>query len=381
MTEDEALKAAYLAGFNASGEGYNGEYPFHGAHPEQDAGWIKNRDNEITAIKQALAAPVQPEHISPKQLLSLAKEANLGLDKVIKVFQMAQPAPTVQEPVATKLKTEQFNCFHVSAEDFKNLKALPVGTKLYTTPPTQPAPTVQEPSEMDLQKCWVEKSDGTIDGIASMRLAIRKYSTTPPAAQPAPVQEPVLQDIEQYRLQTAGISTAALGYWKEGDGIHPDYDTPALRDVAKLYAKYDALYTAAQPAQPAPVHPVALHRDLHSHLMVVAHRAVDLASSNGQKAVSQKEIVRAICKAIQTDKNLLAKLTPPAAPVQPVQEPVADAWMHKDGRLTDAKAKTARVENFHGWRPLAFIASATPPAAPVQDYKNRAAAIPARGNA
>ncbi len=36
---------------------------------------------------------------------------------------------------------------------------------------------------MDLQKCWVEKSDGTIDGIASMRLAIRKYSTTPPAAQ------------------------------------------------------------------------------------------------------------------------------------------------------------------------------------------------------
>jgi hypothetical protein len=37
--------------------------------------------------------------------------------------------------------------------------------------------------------------------------------------------------------------------------------------------------------------------------------------------------------------------------------------MHKDGRLTDAKAKTARVENFHGWRPLAFITSANPPAA------------------
>lgn len=69
---------------------------------------------------------------------------------------------------------------------------------------------------------------------------------TPPEAQPAPVQDPVLQEIEQYRLQMAGISTAAIGYWKEGDGIHPDYDTPALRDVAKLYAKYDALYTAAQ---------------------------------------------------------------------------------------------------------------------------------------
>jgi hypothetical protein len=63
-------------------------------------------------------------------------------------------------------------------------------------------------------------------------------------AQPAPVQEPVLQEIEQYRLQMAGISTAAIGYWKEGDGIHPDYDTPALRDVAKLYTQYDKLYKA-----------------------------------------------------------------------------------------------------------------------------------------
>jgi hypothetical protein len=59
-----------------------------------------------------------------------------------------------------------------------------------------------------------------------------------------PKQETVLQDIEQYRIQMAGICAASFGYWKEADGIHPDYDTPALRDVAKLYAKYDALYTA-----------------------------------------------------------------------------------------------------------------------------------------
>jgi hypothetical protein len=38
--------------------------------------------------------------------------------------------------------------------------------------------------------------------------------------------------------------------------------------------------------------------------------------------------------------------------------------MHKDGRLTDAKAKTARAENFHGWRPMAFITSTTQPAQP-----------------
>jgi hypothetical protein len=66
----------------------------------------------------------------------------LGLNPDIRLRQMFElgklAAPTVQEPVATKLKTEQFNCFHVSAEDFKNLKALPVGTKLYTTTPAQP---------------------------------------------------------------------------------------------------------------------------------------------------------------------------------------------------------------------------------------------------
>lgn len=61
---------------------------------------------------------------------------------------------------------------------------------------------------------------------------------------------PELQDIEQYRMQMAGICTAAIGYWKEGDSIHSDYDTLALRDVAKLYAKYDELYKA-QPVHPA----------------------------------------------------------------------------------------------------------------------------------
>lgn len=66
----------------------------------------------------------------------------------------------------------------------------------------------------------------------------------------ARMAQPNLNEIEQYRMQMTGICTAALGYWKDGDSIHPDYDTPALRDVAKLYAKYDALYKAAQPAKP-----------------------------------------------------------------------------------------------------------------------------------
>jgi hypothetical protein len=49
--------------------------------------------------KDRAAQPaVQPAHISPKQLLALAQEANLGLDKVIEVFRMAAPVQPVQEP-------------------------------------------------------------------------------------------------------------------------------------------------------------------------------------------------------------------------------------------------------------------------------------------
>ncbi len=68
---------------------------------------------------------------------------------------------------------------------------------------------------------------------------------------PAPSAEPVLDNIEQYRMQMAGICTAALGYWTDGDDIHPDYDTPALREVARLYAKYRELHDATPPAPSA----------------------------------------------------------------------------------------------------------------------------------
>jgi hypothetical protein len=78
------------------------------------------------------------------------------------------------------------------------------------------------------------------------------YATPQPQpAIPAAPEQTDLHSIEQYRMQMAGISTAALGYWMESEPIHPDYDTPALRDVAKLYAKYAAL--VAQQAAPEQV--------------------------------------------------------------------------------------------------------------------------------
>lgn len=81
-------------------------------------------------------------------------------------------------------------------------------------------------------------------------------------AAPAPADNPstagaaILEENEQYRQQMAGISCAAMGHWKEGEGVHPDYDTVALRDVAKLYAKYDAL--AAPALNPSDVRDQAL---------------------------------------------------------------------------------------------------------------------------
>jgi len=74
--KDEALKlaleAAYLAGFNASGEGYNGEYGID--CPEENAIWKRDRDNDISAIKQAIAAPVQEPVYHLRQFGDVTKE-------------------------------------------------------------------------------------------------------------------------------------------------------------------------------------------------------------------------------------------------------------------------------------------------------------------
>jgi hypothetical protein len=109
---------------------------------------------------------------------------------------------------------------------------------LASPPAAQPEPSCEDAklAETIMSDCGHSTNNTRLLERITNRLACLR----PLAAQPAkPVK---LDDIEQYRMQMAGISTAAIGYWKEGDGIHPDYDTVPLRDVAKLYAKYDALF-------------------------------------------------------------------------------------------------------------------------------------------
>jgi hypothetical protein len=192
----------------------------------------------------------------------------------------AQPAPTVQEPVATKLKTEQFNCFHVSAEDFKNLKALPVGTKLYTTQPTQPAP-VQKPkfvyntyvnhrevdkaSVFDLNNppiahnpslckntsCLYFTPEGEVfywdheSEIYRHRSEPVQAEAIPPAAQPAPVQQ------ERELLRTAQSEAVMpligplLDAWEGGSDFLNEY--PALdKQLRRIHRAMEHSQPAAQ---------------------------------------------------------------------------------------------------------------------------------------
>lgn len=48
----QLLEKAYLAGFNASGEGYNGEYPFRDKDqwPDDSADWCQKRDEELKEL-------------------------------------------------------------------------------------------------------------------------------------------------------------------------------------------------------------------------------------------------------------------------------------------------------------------------------------------
>ena len=104
-----ALDAAYLAGFNASGEGYNGEYPFSDKayKPQDDADWVQNRD---AVLREALAQERSSDE---------------------------QPAPVQQEPVGEVLNER-------GEVDWISFVPL-AGTRLYTSPPAQRKPlTLQE---------------------------------------------------------------------------------------------------------------------------------------------------------------------------------------------------------------------------------------------
>lgn len=55
-TAREMLERAYLAGFAASGEGWNGEFPFEDENPLDDPYWVEIRDEFLAEILAELFA-------------------------------------------------------------------------------------------------------------------------------------------------------------------------------------------------------------------------------------------------------------------------------------------------------------------------------------
>jgi hypothetical protein len=146
----------------------------------------------------------------------------------------------------------------VAAADRWAQKAIDRIKKITTQPAAQPAP-VQETKKSIVEALEAVAAyfyDGPVRNtsvVAACEKALNELAGKEIYKSWTPKDQAKLEDIEQYRMQMAGISTAAIGYWKEGDSIHPDYDTTALRDVAKLYARYAALYTTP-PAAPKEEH-------------------------------------------------------------------------------------------------------------------------------
>jgi len=60
-------------------------------------------------------------------------------------------------------------------------------------------------------------------------------------------------ELDNERMKLAGCSTAAIGYWKEGDAIHPDYESTALHDVAALYQRKEKERERAEKAEAAAI--------------------------------------------------------------------------------------------------------------------------------
>ena len=228
---------------------------------------------------------------------------------------------------------------------------------------------------------------------------------------PAPVQEPV-GEVNRYGLDSHGRKWHGI-YWYDPnvDVAHGTklYTTPPAQEIVcstglchykpaapDLQAELDAtnrqveilsdalaesrremaaLKAVQEPVGRTDQQIVDQTEELAGFLMRAFHRrekADPLSTFRGTQDIRAQHCWQTACQIQEmltaTDpENAVAELdvddTSPAAQPAPVQELLADAWMHKDGRLTDAKAKTARVENFHGWRPMAFIDSPTSPAA------------------
>ena len=195
-TQTEALKmaleSAYLAGFNASGEGYNGEYPFDEVvhTPVENRVWKKDRDNYI---KEALAQQegqsnycLQCEALS-RELAALKTQqsneqskcnhtktitrADIDGNQIETTCgecgeRVAQQSNEQVEPVAWRWPYKfkdigETGAYEYHSHEFACLAHLPKGEPLYAHPPVPTAQPEQESTNLERHKRNVHKFLGT----------------------------------------------------------------------------------------------------------------------------------------------------------------------------------------------------------------------------
>jgi hypothetical protein len=265
MTEDKALEAAYLAGFNASGEGYNGEYPFgdHVQDPEEDAVWCKDRDDELTAIKQARALDKKAENArelgldyEPADGTQVSKvwwDGEKLMAKPIPLEDIYQPAPVQEPEIVQRVKRYAGQTMrtarnpNITARECIELANWIAGGQ----PAAQPAVQERTNYAVHLHHCNIGECEGVCKYLDDDCPALKhadmkaKWDRPTPPAQPAPVQEPVA--IYQYQM--------ADGSWI--DQIKDSYDYNVRHGQATVRIVY-----TTPPAQPAPEQYTALEQAL-----------------------------------------------------------------------------------------------------------------------
>jgi len=136
----QALEAAYLAGFQATGEGYNAEYPFEGCNPEANVAWVHDRDN---ALRQLLE---QPEPVPVQEQFDL---------KLLDDLKKLMGLPPYNESSNTAMGDGYFSAHLIRTHGKEKFDAAVAYLRsgATSTPPAQPA----DHSEQDLD--MVENGD------------------------------------------------------------------------------------------------------------------------------------------------------------------------------------------------------------------------------
>lgn len=89
-----ALKAVYRIGFQSSGEGYNGEYPFNFENPEVDSDWCIRRDEKMKMVAKYAQKEIELYTTPP------AQHEFVGLTDVEVLHLEVAPFMTIREVYA-----------------------------------------------------------------------------------------------------------------------------------------------------------------------------------------------------------------------------------------------------------------------------------------